>query len=260
MNILSYFKKENNVYLIFKLKPEEKDTFMSKLPEEYRKCYITDETLAELLSRHNGKISRNDIIKSKIPDPGSIMAGDFGEITSYFVIKEKYAPKKLTGPKKWRWKNDRTKASPYTDVIFFYKNEKPSKDDLVVAAEVKTKATKNTKNPILEAVNGMGKNYISKLAKTFAWLKNIYTTVEPDTNKIEELDRFINSQENHYGKYTKHFKAVAVIDSSFLDNDQKENVENPQIDGDGDFEIVVISLKDLKEMYESVYAAMLETR
>ncbi|MEK6834401.1 MAG: hypothetical protein AABY31_02830, partial [Thermoproteota archaeon] len=58
-------------------------------------------------------------------------------------------------------------------------------------------------------------------------------------------------------KYTKHFKAVAVIDSSFLDNDLKEKIKVPDIDGD--FEIIIVSLDTLKEVYEDTYKVMLKT-
>jgi len=257
MSILSYFDHVNNGCFILKLQPKERDAFLSKLPNKYRKCYITDQKIEELLSRHNGNISAKKIIQSKIPDPGSVMAGDFGEITAYFILKGKYLPIKLFGPKKWRWKNDRNKALLFTDVIMFDRNDTPSEKDLVVLAEVKTKSTKRTKNPIQQAIEGVQKDYVSRFARTLIWLKDIYTSVAPNAARIEYLDRFINSQEDKYGKYTKHFKAVAIIDSSFLDNDLEENIEDLEIEDD--FEVIVISIDDLKTAYESTYKTMLQT-
>lgn len=139
----------------------------------------------------------------------------------------------------------------------FHRNKKPSNEDLLMSAEVKTKSTKHTKNPIQQAVEGVQKDKISRLARTLSWLKDKYTSVDPNPEKIEYLDRFINSQEDKYGKYTKHFKAVAVIDSSFLDNDLKEKIKVPDIDGD--FEIIIVSLDTLKEVYEDTYKVMLKT-
>lgn len=257
MSILVYFDQTNTGRLILKLKSEERDAFLSKIPQEYRRCYITDKKIEEVLSTHKGKVSSKEIIQSKIPDPGSVMAGEFGEITAYFVLKGKYLPLNLLGPKKWQWKIDRNKAIPFTDVIMFHRNKKPSNEDLIALAEVKTKSTKHTKNPIQQAIEGVRKDHISRLARTLSWLKDIYTGVTPNPAKIEYLDRFINSQEDKYGKYTKHFKAVAVIDSSFLDNDLKEKIKDPDIDGD--FEIIIVSLDTLKEVYEDTYKAMLET-
>lgn len=256
MSILGHFEKTNNGYLILKLGTEERYAFLSKIPQEYRICYITDKKIEEVFLAHKGAVSSKEIIRSKIPDPGSIMAGEFGEITAYFILKGKYLPLKLIGPKKWQWKIDRNKALPFTDVIMFHRNKKPSNEDLLMSAEVKTKATKQTKNPILQAIEGVQKDNISRLARTLRWLKDIYTGVDPDPAKIEYLDRFINSQEDKYGKYTKHFKAVAVLDSSFLDDDLKEKIEDPEIDGD--FEIIVVSIDALKEVYEDTYKAMLE--
>lgn len=256
MSILDFFEKTNNGYLILKLKAEQRDAFLSIIPQEYRKCYITDKKIEELLSTHSGKVSAKKIIQSKIPDPGSVMAGEFGEITAYFVLMGKYLPLKLFAPKKWRWKIDRNKALPFTDIIMFHINKKPSDEDLIMSAEVKTKSTKHTKNPIQQAVKGVQNDNISRLARTLRWLKDIHTSVEPNPVKIEYLDRLINSQEDKYGKYTKHFKAVAVIDSSFLDNDLKEEIEDP--DMDGDFEIIVISIDTLKEVYEDTYKEMLK--
>ena len=263
MELLKHFVQEADKYFIFKLKDKEIDEFLSKLPIEYRKCYITDEKIDEILQGHKKKannpriqITTKEIIQNKIPDPGSVMAGDFGEITSYFMLREKYLPKKMFDPRKWSWKTDRNKAMHHSDVILFHKNLKVSKDDLVVIAETKVKATATRRNPIQDAVDGINKDYTSRLAKTLTWLKEIYTTIEPDSNKIEFLDRFINSQENKYGEYTKHFKAIAIIDNSFLNNELASKIDDPKIDN---LEIIIISIKNLKNTYEFTYRKMTES-
>jgi hypothetical protein len=257
MSILDYFEATEKGYLLIKLKPKQRAIFLSKLPTRYRKCYITDTRIEELLSAHKKKLAAKEIIHSKIPDPGSVMAGEFGEITSYFALKGKYLPLKLIGPPKWRWKIDRNKALMFTDIVMFHRNITPSEKDLIVLAEVKTKSTKQNRNPIQEALDGLQKDYVSRLARTLSWLRDIFISVEPNTEKIEYLDRFINSQEDKYGKYSKHYKAVAVIDSSFLDGALKDDMEDPDVDGD--CEVVVIAIDDLKDLYESVYNAMPET-
>ena len=128
---------------------------------------------------------------------------------------------------------------------------------MIVVAETKAKATSSANNPILSAVDGIKKDYVSRLAKTLVWLKERYILTEPNSAKIEYLDRFINSQDEQYGEYTKHFKAIAVVDASFLDNELSVTIEEPKIGHN--FEIIVISIDELKKAYETTYGKMKES-
>jgi hypothetical protein len=260
MEIIQYFEREDEDRgcCVLRLKKKERESFLSKLPSTYRNCYITDKKVEELFLRLKQTKTAKEIIESTLPDKGNIMSGEFGEITTYYILKEEYRPLKLLGPKKWRWKVDRNKPIQYSDVILFYRNKKPSADDLLVVAETKAKATASKDNPILDAINGIKKDHISRLAKTLVWLKERYTVTEPNSDKIKFIERFINSQQEEYGQYTKHFKAVAVIDASFLDNELSEEIDKPPQIGH-DLEIIVISINSLKQAYETTYAQMKES-
>lgn len=256
MEIIKHFKEENSGCCILRLKKKERESFLKKLPPTYRKCYITDKKIEELLLKLNKAKTAKEIIESTLPDKGNVMSGEFGEITSYYILLEKYLPLKLLGPKKWRWKNDRNKPIQYSDIVLFYRNKRPSKDDLLVVAETKAKATSSTSNPILAAVDGIKKDYVSRLAKTLVWLRERYTVTESNLAKLEYLDRFINSQEEQYGEYTKYFKAIAVVDASFLDNELSVDIEELKIGHN--FDIIVISIDELKKAYETTYEKMKE--
>ena len=113
------------------------------------------------------------IIRSKLPEAGATMAGDFGEILVYIYQATKALPKATIGPKKWRLKQDRTKPAPYSDVIHFILPNWPqaSAQDEILCAEVKMKATNGDSTPIQDAIRDCAKDRTSRLSKTLEWLK-----------------------------------------------------------------------------------------
>lgn len=247
MELLSHFVAEKDEYLILKLKHEEIKKFADKLPPNFRNCYIKKAKIKESIEELG--LEYKEILDSYIPEQGNIKSGEFGEILSYFLLKEKYLPKKLSGPKKWLWKDDKNKAVQKTDVILFNKGKTPTKDDLVVAAEIKSKATNQRKNdPITNAVIGAHDDYIQRLAITLNWLNDKYIKEVNKTN-IRYLDRFRNPVK--YGEFATHFKAVAVIDEALL---QDELIRERDFEYfDENLEVIVVSIKNLKNTYEDTY-------
>lgn len=223
MNLLEHFIAKNELYTILELNNEEIDDFVKKLPEKFRKCYISDEELKN--RKDNLGKQTNEILQNYIPDPGHIMSGEFGEILSYHLLKEKCCTElRIEGPKKWRWKEDRNKPCPKTDVILFAKNEEDSKKDMLISAESKAKATKNkTYDPIQNAINGARKDSLQRLSESLVWLKE---RMVKENNKagLEYIERFRNPLE--YGTYKKHFKAIAIIDSDFLESELNRDRDN----------------------------------
>ena len=127
---------------------------LSKLEEfmsqEIPTCYISK---GEMETRMNETgLSAAEILQNKIPDAGSVMAGDFGEVLTLFYLASERAEavKKI---KKWRFKQDRTKAAPHSDVIIMHRahTDRPSTNDFVICAEAKLKSTASAFSPIEKA-------------------------------------------------------------------------------------------------------------
>jgi len=233
---------------ILSLKHDEIEEFLSKLPFEFRRCYVTDKKI-----KHNIKklsMDANEIIRNYLPDKGNVMSGEFGEIFSFFLLKERYLPLRLYGPRKWLWKIDRNRPLQYTDVILFYRVKSvPDKGDFVVSAETKMKATKNKQyNPIQDAFNGATLDSISRLAITLTWLRQ-RSIKSSDQKSVDFLNRFIKSTESV--EYGKHFKAIAIMEEILLKNELSKKIDIKNTDNN--LEIVVVAIKGLKSVYQETY-------
>jgi hypothetical protein len=196
------------------LKLSDEKELLNKLPDYYRKCYINDFDLEERIKNFG---PANYIIDKLIPKPGKTMSGEFAEILSYQIIIDMYKDLNLFGPKKWLWKNDRNDPMKKTDVILFgvQKVEEPSPYDLIVSAEIKSKATAGDFHPIQDALHGSRDDYVKRMAITLSWLEEQYIRLN-DPLSLNSIKRFINSIEPKYGPYKKHYKAITVIDSEMV--------------------------------------------
>lgn len=259
MELLKHFEESSKNFVILTLKDKEWDEFIEKLPIPFKNCYIPDKELEHRIITFSS--SKEKELSEILPSEGKIKSGDFGEILSYFLFKEKYKKRNLNGPKKWRWKEEKNVAAPYTDVILFSikKMGKPSKDDLLISVESKMKATANNSyHPIEKAINGAEKDSVSRIANTLSWLRKKYKDESLKANapvaKLKELvdsiERFIKSET--VGEYSKQIKAVAFVDKSFFNDEVAKSVTIPVING-ATFEVVVVSIKDLQKAYENVF-------
>lgn len=259
MKLLNHFDEEKKGFVVLNLKDAEWDEFVSKLPTEYKSCYITDEDLQNRIT--NFSSSKEKEFSELLPDAGNIMSGDFGEILSYFLFKEKHIKQKVDGPKKWRWKQEKNVAAPYTDVILFSvkKLSEPSSEDLLISVESKMKSTASKDyHPIQNAIDGAEKDYVSRMASSLSWLRKKYkdeslkagASIEESVRLVGVLERFIKSET--IGEYTKELKAIAFVDKTFLNDEIKKGVTMPSINGTN-LEIVVVSVKDLQKAYQKVF-------
>jgi hypothetical protein len=201
-------------------------------------------------------ISEGEFLEQYVlPDIGNIKSGDFGEMLSYFFITEHYTDKGfvLFCPRKWLWKEDRNKSTPYTDVVGFYREDKtnPSENDFIVSVESKMKATKSDKHRIQDAIDGANKDKLTRLAKTLVWLKEKYARNGDEKNRIF-IERYVDPV--GIGTYNKIYKAFAILERIF------ENAEITQLIKDKDgITIIVITMKNLKDIYEKNLRRIIES-
>jgi hypothetical protein len=215
-----------------------------------RRCYLTDAVLEEQAERTGN--TKSAILAAKLPDRGSVMAGDFGEILVFLYHAAQEHPAAVIGPKKWRLKQDRTKPAPYSDVVHFLVPTwpDPSDSDCLVCSEVKTKSTAGSSTPVASAIADSEKDRTSRLAKTLVWLRERALTEELGTVSIDHLERFIDATDHPPAE--KRFHAVAVVCESLVDDEVAEAPETMPTD----YAVIVIAVPDLKRRYEGVFDAV----
>lgn len=254
MEILSFFNRDDYKEVKrYQLKPDDFDNLLVNIVEKFRQAYIEDEELTNK-SKINKISEKSFLEKYVLPDIGNIISGDFGEILSFYVVQENSFSKgkTLVGPLKWRWK-ERNKPSPHTDVIQFYVKEKgkASKEDILVTAESKMKATSTTKSPIQNAIDGATNDKLSRMSKTLFWLEEKYAK-EGDVQNKEVVERFSNPSKHE--TYNKIHKAIAIIDSKYVADELNEPRNNPE-----DITVIVFSINELQNLYESTRIEILSS-
>lgn len=248
-NVADWFsnRHEAATHLLVLVPVQAVQTWATALGVPLRRCYVGDRALAQAQARSGRTAS--DLVSTRLPDPGSTMSGDFGEIlTAIFQSADGSRPN-LLEPKKWRLKQDRRGPAPYTDIVQFHVPEwpNPSENDAILAAEVKTKATNGTSAPIPSAIDGAARDRDDRLTKTLVWLRERSLFEDLGTVTTEHLERFISGLE--LPPYSRHYRAVAVVSSELAD---KELLDAPAQRPE-DIGLVVISVPELKLAYEAVY-------
>jgi hypothetical protein len=245
---ITWFPKTPGLpYALIKVSANNSAGWRTGLATAFRRAYISDDTISKMTAAR-GRPSR-EILASVLPSAGPVMAGDFGEILVYLFQGSSHSPLNLYGQKKWRLKETRTHAAPYSDVVHFHLPNwpQPSTADTLLCSEVKVKSTPSNGDPIADARRDSKKDQVSRLAKTLVWLQErAMTDLEIDVNQVE---RFLNATE--VPAYSKKFHAVAVVEEEFLDVELAKIV----LPLDHDCDLVIISVPTLHTTYTAVYEA-----
>jgi Cap4 SAVED domain len=249
-HVRTWFPREKEVpYVLVRVTDAQTKGWADALGIAVRRCYVTDAVLSESAAAH--KVSQQDVIAAKLPDAGSTMSGDFGEILVYLFQGTEEHPKAAIGATKWRLKQERKKPAPFSDVVHFFLPSWPmaSADDVVLCSEVKAKSGAGAFAPIKRAIEGCEKDRTSRLAGTLVWLRERALTDDLGDLKIEHLNRFIEGIDHPPAQ--QRFRAVAVIAADLLEAELADApVKTPS-----DYTVVVISVPELKATYTSVFDA-----
>jgi hypothetical protein len=111
----SFIEVSDTPFLVVRAEAAESEKWAELLGVPARRCYIADDKLVKRARAAN--VGGSAIAAAKIPDPGSVMSGDFGEILTAFFFAARTLPAVSIDPVRWRYKADRTKAAPYSDVV-----------------------------------------------------------------------------------------------------------------------------------------------
>lgn len=246
--IRSWFQaSQSSPYVLIRVSSALTAGWEEELVPVLRRCYVPDGVVEARAASDN--VAKADIVKSRLPDPGAVMCGDFGEILAYLYQASITDPSHTCGVKKWRLKQDRRKPAPYSDVVHFVMPRWPeaSDADAILCAEVKAKATDGGSVPIQTAITDSQKDATSRLAATLVWLRDRAYTDDLGDVTIEALNRFIQTSE--HPPVSKVFRAVAVVCESLL---QQELATVPSSIPSGTL-LVVISVPALQATYAALY-------
>lgn len=238
---------EDTSYKLIRISDGVANVLQESLGNAIRQCYIDDDLLGERVEQSG--LGVEELIAAKLPDQGSTMAGDFGEILAFIYQATEEHPSSLFGPKKWRLKQDRTKPAPYSDVVQFLLPSwpNPTGEDCIICAEVKTKSTNGASSPISSAITDCQKDRSSRLAKTLVWLKERAMYEELGATKVEHLDRFIRATD--HPQANRVFRAIAIVCDDLVDDE----LADVPVEKSADYGLVVISIPNLKDVYESCF-------
>ena len=233
--------------------PEEKTALLEEfLVANIPNCYITDENLAARMAETG--LTASQILQNQVPDRGSVMAGDFGEVTTLFFLGSE-REEAIKSIMKWQYKQDRKKAAPHSDVIILYRDnpELASTNDYVICAEAKMKSTQSVHSPIKSSIDGYVSDKTGRLARTLVWLKEKEIN-HGNADSIAFVERFTDKHLDT--EYSKYFRAVAIIDRAFIDDELSKALELP--DQNEEFEIIVLGISNLKDLYERTFGRAVE--
>jgi len=249
-HVRTWFPHEQETpYVLVRVRDNQAKAWSDVLGIAVRRCYLTDALLTQ--SAASRKMGQPEVIDAKLPDAGSTMAGDFGEILVYLYQGAHEHPRVAFGATKWRLKQDRTKPAPHSDVVHLVLASwpTPSADDLVICSEVKTKSTGGAFRPIRSAIDDSLKDRTSRLTRTLVWLRERALTEDLGDIKLEHLDRFINATD--HPEALKRFRAVAVVSADLV---EAELADAPE-EAPAEYTVVVISVPQLRATYTSVFDA-----
>ena len=240
---------QQSPYVLVRVSEEHAKSWADNLVLAIRRCYVSDSVVNQR-AQETGAV-KIEIIAARMPDHGSTMAGDFGEILVYFYQCVKSLPQTAFGPKKWRLKQDRTKPAPHSDVVHFVLPSwpSPSANDVLLCSEVKTKSTNGASTPIQSAIEDSNRDRTSRLGRTLVWLRERALLEPLGDVQIEHLNRFLNATDNPPA--IKRFRAVAVICNSLLE----EELKSAPTAASSAYTVVVISVPDLKNIYSKIFSA-----
>lgn len=246
--MLKFFHKQSKYGLkVYELKENQIQQFIEEIPSIFLSCYVSPKQLEKSVK---SGIKRRDLIETYIPDKPNIMSGDFGEILSFHIMKNEYNEYNPYAPLKWRYKEGKNTPSPKTDFVLICHN---ISKDFIVAAECKAKATKQTLNPVIEAIKGMKKDVVTRLANTLVWLKD-KAIQEGNIEGVNKLKKLLDPV--FYGNYEKKFKAIAIIDKDLFI--EPLHTQEDIADLNFDFELIAIVIPNLKKNYETIFEKILE--
>ncbi len=252
-NVASWFSEhqlpENSISVRAEVLALDKNNLLEDFMSEIiPTCYLSSSDRITQMNRTG--LSASDIVRNKLPDTGNVMSGDFGEVLTLFFLGSE-RNEVINEVKKWRFKQDRKKATPHSDVIILYRKytDKASTEDFVICAESKAKATGSNSEPIENSIKGYESDKTGRMGRTLLWLREKAIDHE-NADSIAFIERFTNELLDT--KFSKKYRAIAIIDCDYLDDELVKSLDLPE--QNDEFEIIVLGIHNLKSIYENSFS------
>ena len=254
-DIISYFTK--NDILSAKEGVEiydftgDPEVFVQDCVQRFREAYISDEML-EMIGSKPKYNSRKEAIELRLPKQTKNIAGDFGEILSYYLWTETFAADANICPKKIRWKEHPDMPSHLVDVILLKREdeENASTDDKMYTIEAKvwTSPMGSGHSSLTEALNGAVKDRVERAAKVIPYLVVQYER-DGEYELADQVQRFGDPVNTPYIK--EHF-AIAIVESGQA-NTHIENFDKVLQAANADIPVYLLPIADLKNIYQTLF-------
>ncbi len=260
---LNWFTEESTTpYRLVRINEDQADQLVEVLCDPIRRCYLSDAVLLQRADELEGEVPGDFqerqlvVLKSTLPDPGSVRSGEFGENLVLLFQAIDIHPEILVSPKKLRLKHDRNKPAPYSDIVQFFLPQWPNtgENDTVYCTESKLKSTEGEFDPISDSIAGCLQDRTGRLTKTLIWLEeNLIKGKDIGEVSIAQVDRFLEPYD--HPKCKKEYKAIAIISEDLL-SEELINAPNEEPDN---YQLVIIAVPNLYRIYNTIYDTIEET-
>lgn len=265
-----YFTEDKTTYAAqgitaFVFDDTKKAQFISECLVPFREAYINEEKLVEIVNDFG--TTRQQEIEERLPKTADVKAGDFGEILTYYLACEVWHPEVNVCPMKWRLKDKKDAASPYTDVLVFKSDPNGANpNDAMFSFEAKVRATVPSghyenktgykagkeKCAFIDAVMDADKDRVSRAAESIYYLltrcKDLGLNVE-----YKQIKRY--AEPYNTVTYQKLFTAVSIIDSAFIAK-QLSKLPIDLFASYPNIRVFFVPIGGLQTLYESVLAQL----
>jgi hypothetical protein len=176
-------------------------------------CYVDPVKLCQLAAMRGTSVE--SAFRSYLPTKAHLKSGDFGEMLMWRLLQERGDRPRIP-LMRWQTRQSRDDTVRGTDLIgYVAADSKPSKDDVLVLCEVKTRSSTKKATIVREAFNGVKKSYVTRLAdQLFFQQHNLISLGDPAS--AQALNRFANP--HAFGDYKTRLTAAVVHDSALWDD------------------------------------------
>lgn len=265
-----YFTEDNSTYAAYGITAyvfDDKNTaqFIRECIVPFREAYIKEAKLVEIVKVFG--TTRKHEIEERIPKTADVKAGDFGEILTYYLAREIWCQDANICPMKWRLKDKKDAASPFTDVLIFRSDVNGANpNDELFSFEAKVRATAPSGNydnkigykagkakcAFIDAIIDADKDRVSRAAESINYLltrcKDLGLTVE-----YKQIIRFAEPYNNV--TYKKQYSAVVIVDSKYTAR-QLAKLPVDLLVNYPNIRVYFVPIKDLKVLYENVFTQL----
>ncbi len=254
-NLISYFTKNDALSASEGLEiydfTGDSVAFTRDCVQRFREAYISDEKLGRIVAKSK-KTTRKEAIERRLPKLIQNIAGDFGEILSYYLWTETFATDANIRPLKMRWKEHPDMPSHLVDVILLKRvdedNASPDDKMYTIESKVWTSRMGRGHSSLTNALNGAVKDRVERAAKTIPYLVIQYER-DDEYDLADQVQRFGDPVNDPYIK--QHF-AIAIVESNQA-SIHIGNFDKALQAANANIPVYLLPIANLKTIYKTLF-------